>query len=237
MRRRSCAYCGPERVQLVSDERGWPVAYLYRAGGQVTRYDRTDALERQQVAHIKALNPRDDHYGLGCLDAAIGAASVHNRAAKWNKALLDNAARPSGALNYEPADGSVLSAEQFKRLKDELAAEFSGSGNAGRPLLLEGGGGSSHPPRACARTSNRVGFGLLPAQAAGSWVTCAEPALSSAASRWSAAAGRRLPIRAAGQPSTAKREPQSARFSPPSASTDLSKPNKCKQFKWFANVG
>jgi HK97 family phage portal protein len=129
----------PERVSVVSDERGWPVGYLYRAGGQVTRINRKDPLERQQLAHIKALHPRDDHYGMGCIEAAIAAASVHNRAAKWNKSLLDNAARPSGALSYEPADGSVLSAEQFKRLKDELAAEFSGSGNAGRPLLLEGG--------------------------------------------------------------------------------------------------
>ncbi len=59
------------------------------------------------MAHVRALNPRDDHYGLGCLEAAIGAASVHNRASQWNKALLDNAARPSGALSYEPADGSV----------------------------------------------------------------------------------------------------------------------------------
>ena len=129
----------PERVSVVSDDRGWPVAYLYRAAGQLRRLDRADPLERRQVAHIKALHPRDDHYGMGCLDAAIAAASVHNRAAKWNKALLDNAARPSGALSYEPADGSVLSAEQFQRLKEELAAEFSGSGNAGRPLLLEGG--------------------------------------------------------------------------------------------------
>jgi HK97 family phage portal protein len=129
----------PERVSVVSDERGWPVGYLYRAGGQAVRVNRLDALERRQVAHIKALHPRDDHYGMGCIEAAIGAASVHNRAARWNKALLDNAARPSGALSYDPADGSVLSAEQFKRLKDELTAEFSGSGNAGRPLLLEGG--------------------------------------------------------------------------------------------------
>jgi HK97 family phage portal protein len=129
----------PERVSVVSDERGWPVGYLYRAGGQVTRINRVDPLERQQLAHIKALHPRDDHYGMGCIEAAIAAASVHNRASRWNKALLDNAARPSGALSYEPADGSVLSAEQFKRLKDELASEFSGSGNAGRPLLLEGG--------------------------------------------------------------------------------------------------
>jgi HK97 family phage portal protein len=129
----------PERVSVVCDERGWPVAYLYRAGPQVTRINRLDALERQQVAHIKALHPRDDHYGMGCLEAAIAAASVHNRASRWNKALLNNAARPSGALTYEPADGSVLSPDQFKRLKEDLAAEFAGSGNAGRPLLLEGG--------------------------------------------------------------------------------------------------
>jgi HK97 family phage portal protein len=129
----------PERVQVVCDEQGWPVAYLYRAAGQAVRIERADSLERTQVVHLKALHPRDDHYGMGCLEAAIGAASVHNRAAKWNKALLDNAARPSGALSYEPADGAVMSAEQFKRLKDELGQEFSGSGNAGRPLLLEGG--------------------------------------------------------------------------------------------------
>jgi HK97 family phage portal protein len=124
---------------VVSDEKGWPVAYLYRAAGQVTRFNRLDPLERQQLAHIKALHPRDDHYGMGCIEAACPAASVHNRASRWNKALLDNAARPSGALSYETPDGSVMSADQFQRLKEELTSEFSGSGNAGRPLLLEGG--------------------------------------------------------------------------------------------------
>jgi HK97 family phage portal protein len=129
----------PERVSLVSDERGWPVAYLYRAAGQAVRFERIDPLGRRRIAHVKALHPRDDHYGMGCIEAAIAAASVHNRATRWNKALLDNAARPSGALSYEPADGSALSGEQFQRLKEELASEFSGSANAGRPLLLEGG--------------------------------------------------------------------------------------------------
>ena len=129
----------PERVQVVSDERGWPVGYLYRAGARVTRVNRLDPFGRIQLAHIKALHPRDDHYGMGCIEAAIAAASVHNRASRWNKSLLDQGARPSGALSYEPADGSVMSAEQFKRLKEELASEFSGSGNAGRPMLLEGG--------------------------------------------------------------------------------------------------
>ena len=129
----------PERVSVVADERGWPTAYLYRVAGRVSRFERCDAMGRRQVAHLKALHPRDDHYGLGCLEAACAAATVHNGASRWNKALLDNAARPSGALVYDAGDGTTLSADQFNRLKDELAAEFAGSGNAGRPLLLEGG--------------------------------------------------------------------------------------------------
>jgi HK97 family phage portal protein len=76
---------------------------------------------------------------MGCLEAACPAASVHNGASKWNKALLDNAARPSGALVYEPGDGSTLSDAQMRQLREELSEQFSGSGNAGRPLLLDGG--------------------------------------------------------------------------------------------------
>jgi HK97 family phage portal protein len=64
---------------------------------------------------------------------------MHNAASQWNRALLDNAARPSGAVVYQPGDGSALSAEQFERLKAEMEAGFSGAGNAGRPMLLEGG--------------------------------------------------------------------------------------------------
>ena len=64
---------------------------------------------------------------------------MHNAASAWNKALLDNAARPSGALVYKGENGANLSEEQFERLRDELAANFSGAANAGRPLLLEGG--------------------------------------------------------------------------------------------------
>jgi len=55
----------PERVSVVTDERGWPTAYLYRVGGRVTRVKRNDALGRRQMAHLKSLHPRDDHSGMG----------------------------------------------------------------------------------------------------------------------------------------------------------------------------
>jgi HK97 family phage portal protein len=128
----------PERVSVEADAGGWPVAYRYAVGGRTVRLSVADAA-RPEVVHIRAFHPLDDHYGLGCLGAAAGAVAVHNAAARWNKALLDNAARPSGALVYEPGDGSAMSGEQFDRLRAEMEAGFAGAGNAGRPMLLEGG--------------------------------------------------------------------------------------------------
>jgi HK97 family phage portal protein len=129
----------PERVTVEADAGGWPAAYLYKVGEAKSRIPAKDGLGRPGLVHLKATHPLDDHYGLGCLGAAAGAVAVHNAAAKWNKALLDNAARPSGALVCDAEDGAALSPAQFERLRAELEAQFSGSDNAGRPLLLEGG--------------------------------------------------------------------------------------------------
>lgn len=129
----------PDRVKVEPGPSGWPAAYLYGAGEAKRRFLVSDGLGRPEVVHVRAQHPLDDHYGLGCLAAAAAAVAVHNAAARWNKALLDNAARPSGALVYQPGDGTLLSSAQFERLRDEMEAQFGGSGNAGRPLLLDGG--------------------------------------------------------------------------------------------------
>ena len=129
----------PERVKVEPDSGGWPAAYLYRAGEAKRRFVVRDGLGRPEVLHVRGQHPLDDHYGLGCLGAAAAAVAVHNAAGRWNKALLDNAARPSGALVYQPGDGTVLSSAQFDRLREEMEAQFAGAGNAGRPLLLDGG--------------------------------------------------------------------------------------------------
>jgi HK97 family phage portal protein len=121
----------PERVSVEPDPRGWPMAFVYRAGAAATR------LASDRVIHIRTHHPLDDHYGLGCLDAAAGAMAAHNAATRWNKALLDNAARPSGALVAE--GNETLTADQFTRLRKEMEDSFAGAANAGRPMLLEGG--------------------------------------------------------------------------------------------------
>ena len=86
----------------------------------------------------QAVPPANDHYGLSPIEAAATAIDIHNTASRWNKALLDNSARPSGALVYTSRDGN-LTPEQYDRLKAELEQGFQGAAHAGRPLLLEGG--------------------------------------------------------------------------------------------------
>lgn len=129
----------PDRVQVVLDANGWPVAYDYTVTGETTRLFIEDENGWPELVAIRAMHPLDDHRGAGALEAAWQAVLIHNAATAWNRALLDNAARPSGALVYETGDGATLANEQFERLKRELDIAFSGAANAGRPMLLDGG--------------------------------------------------------------------------------------------------
>ncbi len=126
----------PDRMKVVPGTEGWAEAYEYRVGGEVVRFSMRET--PAPILHLTLFNPLDDHYGMSPLEAAQASLDVHNAASAWNKALLDNAARPSGALVYSAARGN-LSDEQFERLKRELEAHYQGAANAGRPLLLEGG--------------------------------------------------------------------------------------------------
>jgi HK97 family phage portal protein len=122
----------PDRMKAVASLNGWAEAYEYSVNGQSVR------LPREAVMQLKLFNPLNDHYGMSPLEAAQRAIDTHNAASAWNKAMLDNSARPSGALVYAGGEGQ-LTAEQFERLKSELEASYQGSANAGRPMVLEGG--------------------------------------------------------------------------------------------------
>ena len=127
----------PDRMKVVPGADGWAEAYDYCVGGRCVRFDQL-ASPVPPILHLTFFHPLDDHYGLAPIEAAAVAVDTHNSAARWNKALLDNAARPSGALVFA-ADNNILSAQQFDRLKRELDETYIGTANAGRPMLLEGG--------------------------------------------------------------------------------------------------
>jgi len=127
-----------DRMQVIPGPDGWPEGYAYTANGESVRFI-ADVVEGvRPILHLKFFHPANDHYGLSPLEAAATAIDIHNTASRWNKALLDNSARPSGALVYTARDGN-LSPDQFERLKSELEAGFQGAAHAGRPMLLEGG--------------------------------------------------------------------------------------------------
>ncbi|WP_239807007.1 phage portal protein [Croceicoccus hydrothermalis] len=129
----------PERMTVDPGPDGWPRSWRYRVGENLVTLPVEDDTQHPNVVHIRTFHPGDDHYGAGSLSAAHQSVAIHNAAARWNRMLLENAARPSGAMVYDAGDGSTLTSEQFERLKAELASAFQGSGNAGRPMLLEGG--------------------------------------------------------------------------------------------------
>lgn len=129
----------PDRILVIPGPRGWPDTYEYTVDGNLARLRRRrDGF--MPVLHLKLFNPSDDYYGFSPLQAAAYAIDIHNASSAWNKALLDNAARPSGALIYaNPDAGGRMTEDQFDRLKAELAEAHTGAAGAGRPLLLEGG--------------------------------------------------------------------------------------------------
>jgi HK97 family phage portal protein len=129
----------PDRVKAVAGPRGWPAAYTYTVDNHTTTIAPLgDGF--LPLLHATLFHPLDDIYGFSPIEAAARAIDVHNAGGAWTKALLDNAARPSGALIYKGPDGAPnLTGEQFERLKRELEDAYQGAGNAGRPMVLEGG--------------------------------------------------------------------------------------------------
>ena len=133
----------PDRIRIKGSSRAIPEAYNYLVGGQVIEsYDVDQATGKSKVKHIKLFNPMDDYYGLSPIQSAATDIDQHNLANKHNVNLLQNGARPSGAVIFKPKDPTgaqiQLSDLQRNQLMNDLTQRFSGTGNAGKPMLLEG---------------------------------------------------------------------------------------------------
>lgn len=130
----------PDRMSVIPGADGWPVGWEHRAGAQVRRFMRDPLRDEAPILHLKLFHPADDWYGLSPMEAAAFSIDIHNAGGAWNKALIDNAARPCGALVFTGVGGADrLSDAQFERLRAELEDMHAGAANAGRPMLLEGG--------------------------------------------------------------------------------------------------
>jgi HK97 family phage portal protein len=127
----------PDRMKIIPGSNGFPMAYEYHVNQRKVRFDVDPVNMTGPVRHMRLFNPTDDWYGMSPIEAGAYAVDTHNEAGAWIQSLLQKSARPSGALVI--GGDKILSDEEFNRLKTQMDEQYSGSGNAGRPMLLEGG--------------------------------------------------------------------------------------------------
>lgn len=131
----------PDRVAIIAGKGTLPAGYRYSVGEKVIDFPVDRITGRSLILHVKAFHPLNDWYGLSPVEAAAYSIDQHNQSGAWNQALLQNGARPSGALvvRVDGNNSGTLSEDQYNRVKMQIDEQFTGSANAGRPLLLEGG--------------------------------------------------------------------------------------------------
>jgi HK97 family phage portal protein len=134
----------PDRIEIKGGAAGvFPDRYQYSVNGTVkATYDVDQESGFSELKQVKLWHPMDDYYGCSPLTAAAMEVDQHNSATRHNINLLENGARPSGAVVFKPQDDQgyrmQLSESQRQQLLTDLNGRFSGSKNAGRPMLLEG---------------------------------------------------------------------------------------------------
>jgi HK97 family phage portal protein len=130
----------PGRMTVDPGPQGFPSSYTYNDGKSRKTFPIDVMKGILPILHVKEYNPNNDWRGMPNIDPAAFAIDMHTGALRWNNALLNNGAQPSGALVYAPKEGGdKLTEDQWQRLKAELDESFSGQKNAGKPILLDGG--------------------------------------------------------------------------------------------------
>ncbi len=128
-----------------NDEKGNVIDYNVTMGQEnktiknIPYYDEKSYFFKQTFYNPTSDNFKDN--GTSPLESASDAINHIDIANKFNLSFLQNGARPSIAFIVEPKDGydGILTDEQRTILNEQLNSRYSGSENAGRPILLEGG--------------------------------------------------------------------------------------------------
>ncbi len=126
----------PDRMRIIPGQFG-VAGYQYQVNGQTKVWPVDPITGRGDILHAKTFNPLDDFYGMGPLEAASRSVDTNNAVVDWNKALLDNGGRPSGALIWKPKEDRKMGDDTYNRLQSQLEEKHMGAKNAGRPMILE----------------------------------------------------------------------------------------------------
>ena len=131
-----------DKMKIIPGLNGYPAFYEFKFGGTERRFPVDPVTLSSKIMHWKGFHPLNDWYGLSPLEAAMLALDQNNAGQKWNLALMQNSATPSGVLQMKVSESNprgALTADQYARIKKEFEENYQGAKNAGKPLVIEGG--------------------------------------------------------------------------------------------------
>lgn len=132
----------PDRMSIKPGPFMMPTEFIYDPGSGRKMHCQVDQLDGSSaIMHMKTFNPVNDCWGMSPVEAAAFSVDQLNAQGKWNLALLQNSARPSGALIVKGnnGEGMELTENQRSHLKQEIDLQYANSRSTGRPMLLENG--------------------------------------------------------------------------------------------------
>jgi HK97 family phage portal protein len=127
----------PDRVTIKTSS-GVAVGYEYRINSESHYFPIDLNTNESDVLQMKEINPLDDLYGLSPIQVAASSVQQHNASGEWNKNLLLNGARPSGALSLKNAENMPsLGDEERNRIQQTINEKYTGAANAGRIIFID----------------------------------------------------------------------------------------------------
>lgn len=97
--------------------------------------DGKDVIPAPLMGHLKTWNPNDPIFGLSPVEVGALMVDQQNAARKWNLALMQNMAKPSGAWTTEVA----LERNAREALEAKINEKLAGARNAGKTPVIDAG--------------------------------------------------------------------------------------------------
>lgn len=119
----------PQYVKIVPSETNFVEGYLY--GKDPTKMR---AFSAKDIIHLRYPHPGNQLYGMGPLQAGLGAVDRAQAQADYKQAMWDNNARPDFMIKSQYRLGE----ENRERLLADFRRLHGGPKRAGKPIVLEG---------------------------------------------------------------------------------------------------
>jgi HK97 family phage portal protein len=132
----------PDKMKIVPGPKGYPAKYVFEHGGIKREWPVDIVNMKSDILHWKTFHPINDWYGMSPLEAAMLSLDQNLAGQRWNLALLQNSATPSGVLQVKVTDSNPrgeITNEQYARMRKDYEENYQGVQNTGKPMIIEGG--------------------------------------------------------------------------------------------------